>query len=66
MLKMELELLQAWVTHRVMQLRNDDGDRGSVTVEQAMMTAALVIAAVAVAALIYSKVTAKAESINLQ
>ena len=66
MLKMELEMLQAWVTHRVMQLRNDDGDRGSVTVEQAMMTAALVIAAVAVAALIYSKVTAKAESINLQ
>ncbi len=40
-------------------------ERGSLTAEQAVITSVLVVAALGVLYLIYDKVTAKAETINL-
>lgn len=33
MLKMELDMVRAWVAHRLLQLRAQDGDRGNMTSE---------------------------------
>lgn len=65
-IRMDLEMVAAWVVTRVRQLRADDADRGSGTSENVIWIAAIVIAAIAIAALIFAKVTDKAESINLQ
>lgn len=66
MLKMELEMVRAWVTHRMLQLRSEDGDRGSNTSETVIWIAVIVVAAIAIAAVIIAKLTTKANSINLQ
>ena len=66
MLRMELEMVRAWVTDRIMQLRGDDGDRGSNTSETVIWIAVIVVAALAIGAIIVGKITSKADSINLQ
>jgi len=66
MLRMELEMVRAWVTDRIMQLRGDDGDRGSNTSETVIWIAVIVVAAIAIGAVIVAKITAKATQINLQ
>ena len=66
MLRMELEIVRAWVTDRIMQLRGDDGDRGSNTSETVIWIAVIVVAAIAIGAVIVAKITAKANDINLQ
>ena len=66
MVRMELEMVRAWVTDRIMQLRNDDGDRGNMTSETVIWIAVIVVAAIAIGAIIVAKITDKANSINLQ
>ena len=66
MLRMELETVRAWVTDRIMQLRGEDGDRGSNTSETVIWIAVIVVAAIAIGAVIVAKITAKANEINLQ
>ena len=66
MMKMELEMVRAWVTDRILQLRDDDGDRGSNTSETVIWIAVIVVAAIAIGAVIVAKITAKANEINLQ
>ena len=66
MLRMELEMVRAWVTDRILQLRDDDGDRGSNTSETVIWIAVIVVAAIAIGAVIVAKITAKATQINLQ
>jgi hypothetical protein len=65
-MKMELEMDRAWVTDRILQLRDDDGDRGSNTSETVIWIAVIVVAAIAIGAVIVAKITAKATQINLQ
>ncbi|HEY7812367.1 MAG TPA: hypothetical protein VIC62_03970 [Nakamurella sp.] len=66
MLRMELEMVRAWVSDRIMQLRDEDGDRGNMTSETVIWIAVIVIAAIAIGAIIVAKITAKANEINLQ
>ena len=66
MIRMEIEMVRAWVTDRIMQLRDDDSDRGSNTSETVIWIAVIVIAAIAIGAIIVAKITDKANSINLQ
>ena len=66
MVSTELEMVWAWVTDRIMQLRDDDGDRGSNTSETVIWIAVIVVAAIAIGAIIVAKITAKANEINLQ
>ena len=66
MVRMELEMVRAWVTDRILQLRNDDGDRGNMTSETVIWIAVIVVAAIAIGAIIVAKITAKANEINLQ
>jgi len=66
MVRMELEMVRAWVTERIMQLRDDDTDRGSNTSETVIWIAVIVVAAIAIGAIIVAKITAKANEINLQ
>ena len=66
MLRMQLEMVREWVTDRIMQLRGDDGDRGSNTSETVIWIAVIVVAAIAIGAVIVAKITAKANEINLQ
>ena len=66
MVRMELEMVRAWVTDRIMQLRDDDADRGSNTSETVIWIAVIVVAAIAIGAIIVAKITAKANEINLQ
>ena len=66
MLRMELEMVREWVTDRIMQLRGDDGDRGSNTSETVIWIAVIVVASIAIGAVIVAKITAKANEINLQ
>jgi hypothetical protein len=63
---MDLEMVRAWVTDRIMQLRDDDGDRGSNTSETVIWIAVIGVAAIALGAIIVAKITAKANEINLQ
>lgn len=65
-MKMELEMVRAWVTDRILQLRDDDDDRGSNTSETVIWIAVIVVAAIAIGAVIVAKITAKATQINLQ
>ena len=66
MIRMEIEMIRAWVTDRIMQLRDDDSDRGSNTSETVICIAVIVVAAIAIGAIIVAKITDKANSINLQ
>jgi hypothetical protein len=66
MMRMEIEMVRAWVTDRIMQLRGDDSDRGSNTSETVIWIAVIVVAAIAIGAVIVAKITEKANSINLQ
>lgn len=66
MLKMELDLVRAWVMTRVAELRQEDPDRGSNTSETVIWIAVIVVAALAIGGIIVAKVTEKAKGINLQ
>ena len=66
MVRMELEMVRAWVTDRIRQLRAGDGDRGNMTSETVIWIAVIVVAAIAIGAVIVAKITAKATQINLQ
>ena len=67
MLRMELEMVRAWVTDRILALRADeDRDRGNMTSETVIWIAVIVVAAIAIGAVIVAKITAKANEINLQ
>ena len=66
MVRMELEMVRAWVIDRIRQLRNDDSDRGNMTSETVIWIAVIVVAAIAIGAIIVAKITAKANEINLQ
>jgi len=66
MLKLELEMVRAWITRRVLQLRSEDGDRGNVSADTVIWIAVIVVLAITIGAIIVAKVTDKANSINLQ
>jgi hypothetical protein len=66
MVRMELEMVRAWVSDRITALRNEDGDRGNMTSETVIWIAVIVVAAIAIGAIIVAKITAKANEINLQ
>lgn len=66
MVRMELEMVRAWVTARITALRNEDGDRGNMTSETVIWIAVIVVAAIAIGAIIVAKITTKANEINLQ
>lgn len=66
MLKLELDLVRAWVMTRVAELRQEDSDRGSNTTETVIWVAAIAVAALIIVGIVIAKLTAKANSINLQ
>lgn len=66
MLKLELDLVRAWVMTRVAELRQEDPDRGSNTTDTVIWIAAIAVAALIIVGIVIAKLTAKADSINLQ
>ena len=66
MLKTELELVRLWVTVQVAGLRREDRDRGSNTSETVIWVAVIVVAALIIGGIIVAKITAKANSVDLQ
>jgi hypothetical protein len=66
MVRTEIEMVRAWVTDRIRQLRADDSDRGNMTSETVIWIAVIVVAAIAIGAIIVAKITDKANAINLQ
>ena len=66
MLKLELDLVRAWVMTRVLELREQDPDRGSNTSETVIWVAVIVVAALVIGGIIVAKITDKANSISLQ
>ncbi|MGS0688851.1 hypothetical protein ACVBEQ_27500 [Nakamurella sp. GG22] len=66
MLKLELDLVRAWVMTRVVELRQQDSDRGSNTAETVIWVAVIVVAALVIGGIIVAKITDKANSISLQ
>ena len=66
MLKLELDLVRAWVMTRVAELRREDSDRGSNTAETVIWVAIIVVAALVIGGIIIAKITDKANSIDLQ
>ena len=66
MVKVELDLVRAWVMTRVAELRQEDPDRGSNTAETVIWVAVIVVAALVIGGIIVAKITSKANSINLQ
>lgn len=66
MLKLELEMVRAWVMTRVAELRKEDADRGSNTSETVIWVAVIVVAALVIGGIIVAKITTKANSIDLQ
>ena len=66
MLRMELQLVRAWVTARVLALREEDRDRGSNSTDTIIWIAVIAAAAIAVAAVIVAKIMDKANRVNLQ
>ena len=65
-MKLELDLVRAWVMTRVVELRQQDSDRGSNTAETVIWVAVIVVAALVIGGIIVAKITDKANSINLQ
>jgi hypothetical protein len=66
MLKLEIDLVRAWVMTRVLELREQDSDRGSNTSETVIWVAVIVVAALVIGGIIVAKITDKANSISLQ
>jgi hypothetical protein len=65
-LKMELDMVRAWVTTRVLAMRADDPDRGNNSADTVIWIAVIAAAAIAIGAVIVIKLMDKANSINLQ
>lgn len=65
-MKLELDLVRAWVMTRVIELRGQDTDRGSNTSETVIWVGLIVVAALVIGGIIVAKITDKANSINLQ
>ena len=65
-MKLELDLVRAWVMTRVVELRQQDSDRGSNTAETVIWVAVIVVAALVIGGIIVAKITDKANSISLQ
>jgi hypothetical protein len=65
-MKLELDLVRAWVMTRVVELRRQDTDRGSNTSETVIWVGVIVVAALVIGGIIVAKITDKANSINLQ
>ena len=65
-MKLELDLVRAWVMTRVVELRRQDTDRGSNTSETVIWVGLIVVAALVIGGIIVAKITDKANSINLQ
>ena len=65
-MKLELDLVRAWVMTRVVELRRQDADRGSNTAETVIWVGLLVVAALVIAGIVIAKITSKANNINLQ
>ena len=65
-MKLELDLIRAWVMTRVVELRRQDTDRGSNTSETVIWVGVIVVAALVIGGIIVAKITDKANSINLQ
>ena len=64
-LSLTLDVVRAWVMNRVDRMRSQDPDRGDVP-GWVIVTAIVVTLALAIGAIIVTKVTDKANSINLQ
>ena len=65
-MKLELDLVRAWVMTRVVELRRQDTDRGSNTSETVIWVGVIVVAALVIGGIIVAKITDKANSVNLQ
>ena len=65
-MKLELDLVRAWVMTRVVELRRQDTNRGSNTSETVIWVGVIVVAALVIGGIIVAKITDKANSINLQ
>lgn len=64
-LSLTLDVVRAWVMNRMDRMRSQDPDRGDVP-GWVIVTAIVVTLALAIGAIIVTKVTDKANSINLQ
>jgi hypothetical protein len=64
-MKLELDLVRAWVMTRVVELRRQDTNRGSNTSETVIWVGVIVVAALVIAGIIVAKITDMANSINL-
>ena len=60
-----VDLVRAWVMNRMQELRKEDPDRGDVP-GWVIVVAVTVVLAIAIGVIITTKVTDKANSINLQ
>ena len=64
-LTLTIDVVRAWITTRMHQLRRQDTDRGDVP-GWVIVTGITVALAIAIGLIIVAKVTDKANSINLQ
>lgn len=62
----EVAMTQAWLNNRIAELRSEDPDRGSNSLDNVIWFALVAVAAVAIGAIIVNKMTDKANSTNLQ
>lgn len=62
----EVAMTQAWLNNRIAELRSEDPDRGSNSVDNIIWFALVAAAAVAIGAIIVNKMTDKANGTNLQ
>jgi hypothetical protein len=62
----ELQLLWAWVTTRIEQIRDDDDDAGFSTLEWVALAGVILVAAIVVATVLMNKAKNAAKAVNVQ
>ena len=62
----ELQLLWAWVTTRIEQIRDDDDDAGFSTLEWVALAGVILVAAIVVATMLMNKAKNAAKAVNVQ
>ena len=62
----ELQLLWAWVTTRIAQIRDDDDDAGFSTLEWVALAGVILVAAIVVATVLMNKAKNAAKAVNVQ
>ena len=62
----ELQLLWAWVTTRIEQIRDNEDDAGFSTLEWVALAGVILVAAIVVATMLMNKAKNAAKAVNVQ